>query len=95
MLNKLMAQHITGNKITASTDTYTISLFFDKVGSTPLLMSEYRWYKVDREDEKLPYNFVRFHWLNRMGGIDSYTAKRDVIRKHICKQRYYRNKKCR
>ena len=68
-----------GNKITASTDTYTISLFFDKVGSTPLLMSEYRWYKVDREDEKLPYNYVRFHWLNRMGGIDSYTAKRSVL----------------
>lgn len=69
----------TGNKITSSTDTYTISLFFDRVGSTPLLMSEYRWYKVDREDEKLPYNYVRFHWLNRMGGIDSYTAKRNVL----------------
>ncbi len=24
------------------------------------------------------YDFVRFHWLNRLGGIDSYTAKRDV-----------------
>ena len=24
------------------------------------------------------YGFVRFHWLNRMGGIDSYTAKRNV-----------------
>ena len=69
----------TGNKITSSTDTYTISLFFDRVSSTPLLMSEYRWYKVDREDEKLPYNYVRFHWLNRMGGIDSYTAKRNVL----------------
>lgn len=69
----------TGDKITASTDTYTISLFFDKVGAAPLLMSEYRWYKVDREDEKLPYNYVRFHWLNRMGGIDSYTAKRSVL----------------
>ena len=41
-------------------------------------MSEYRWYKVDREDTKLPYDFVRFHWLNRMGSIDSYTAKRSV-----------------
>jgi len=54
-------------------------LFFDKVSAAPLLMSEYRWYKVDREDEKLPYDFVRFHWLNRMGGIDSYTAKRSVL----------------
>ena len=68
-----------GNKITASTDTYTISLFFDRVATTPQLMSEYRWYRVDREDEKLPYDFVRFHWLNRMGGIDSYTAKRSVL----------------
>jgi hypothetical protein len=42
-------------------------------------MTEYRWYKVDREDVKLPYDFVRFHWLNRMGGIDSYTAKRSVV----------------
>ena len=68
-----------GDKITSSTDTYTISLFFDRVSDTPLLMSEYRWYKVDREDEKLPYNYVRLHWLNRMGGIDSYTAKRNVL----------------
>ena len=69
----------TGDTITASTDTYTISLWFDKVSLSPIIMSEYRWYKVDREDEKLPYNFVRFHWLNRMGAIDSYTAKRDVL----------------
>ena len=68
----------TGNKITSSTDTYTISLYFDKVGGSEELMSEYRWYKVDREDTKLPYDFVRFHWLNRMGSIDSYTAKRNV-----------------
>ena len=69
----------TGNTITSSTDTYTISLFFDKVAASPLLMSEYRWYKVDRENEKIPYNFIRFHWLNRMGAIDSYTAKRSVL----------------
>tara|TARA_R110002020_G_scaffold744_1_gene3696 strand:+ start:27 stop:1733 length:1707 start_codon:yes stop_codon:yes gene_type:complete len=67
-----------GATITDSTDTYTISLFFDKVGGSEQLMSEYRWYKVDREDQKLPYDFVRFHWLNRMGSIDSYTAKRNV-----------------
>ena len=42
-------------------------------------MSEYRWFNIDREDEKIPYDFVRFHWLNRMGGIDSYTAKRSVV----------------
>jgi len=67
-----------GNKITSSTDYYKISLWFDRFGQSETRMSEYRWYKVDREDTKLPYDFVRFYWLNRMGGIDSYTAKRNV-----------------
>ena len=37
------------------------------------------WYEIDRESENIPYGFVRFHWLNSMGAIDSYTAKRDVV----------------
>ncbi len=69
----------TGNKITASTTYYTISLWFTGGSFTESRMSEYRWFNIDREDEKLPYDFVRFHWLNRMGGIDSYTAKRSVL----------------
>jgi hypothetical protein len=69
----------TGNKITASTTYYTISLWFTGAFFTESRMSEYRWFNIDREDEKLPYDFVRFHWLNRMGGIDSYTAKRSVL----------------
>jgi len=69
----------TGNKITASTTYYTISLWFTSESFTESRMSEYRWFNIDREDEKLPYDFVRFHWLNRMGGIDSYTAKRSVL----------------
>jgi len=36
-------------------------------------------YTIDRESENIPYGFVRFHWLNSLGGIDSYTAKRDVV----------------
>jgi len=36
-------------------------------------------YVIDRESENIPYGFVRFHWLNSLGGIDSYTAKRDVV----------------
>tara|TARA_R110002167_G_scaffold2000_2_gene10300 strand:+ start:851 stop:2686 length:1836 start_codon:yes stop_codon:yes gene_type:complete len=36
------------------------------------------WYEIDRESANLTYGFVRFHWLNRMGGIDSYTAKKDL-----------------
>ena len=42
-------------------------------------LSASNWYEIDREDEKNAYGFVRFHWLNSMGGIDSYTAKRDVV----------------
>ena len=68
----------TGNKITDSTEFYKVSLFFDRFGQSEIQMSEYRWYKVDRESKKTPYDFVRLHWLNRMGGIDSYTAKRNV-----------------
>ena len=41
--------------------------------------SAVNWYEIDREDDKNAYDFVRFHWLNSMGGIDSYTAKRDVV----------------
>ena len=41
--------------------------------------SSSNWYEIDREQEKIPYEFVRFHWLNSLGGIDSYTAKRDVV----------------
>jgi len=69
----------TGNKITSSTTYYTISLWFTGGSFTESRMSEYRWFNIDREDQKLPYDFVRFHWLNRMGGIDSYTAKRSVL----------------
>ena len=36
-------------------------------------------YTIDRESENIPYGFVRFHWLNSLGAIDSYTAKRDVV----------------
>ena len=36
-------------------------------------------YTIDRESENIPYGYVRFHWLNSMGAIDSYTAKRDVV----------------
>ncbi len=68
-----------GSKITASTTYYTISLWFTGSGFAESRMSEYRWFNIDREDEKLPYDFVRFYWLNRMGAIDSYTAKRSVI----------------
>lgn len=67
-----------GSTITASTDWYRVKLLWTKTGSSTQSMSGWRYFKIDREDEKIPYSFVRFHWLNRMGGIDSYTAKRSI-----------------
>lgn len=70
-----------GNKITDSTTYYRVSLskFLFGGAYTETRYSEYRMFSIDREDAKLPYNFVRFHWLNDMGGIDSYTAKREIV----------------
>jgi hypothetical protein len=69
----------TGDTLTDSTDWYRVKLLWTKTGSSTESMSGWRYFKIDREDKKIPYAFVRFHWLNRMGGIDSYTAKRSVI----------------
>ena len=65
-----------GAKFTGATH-YEVALRLNN-GSTTYECSETRYYKIDTEDECGPYDFVRFHWLNRLGGIDSYTAKRDV-----------------
>ena len=65
-----------GNKFTGATH-YEAVLRLNN-GSTTYECSETRYYKIDTEDECGAYDFVRFHWLNRLGGIDSYTAKRDV-----------------
>tara|TARA_R100000655_G_scaffold46846_3_gene83814 strand:- start:1000 stop:2811 length:1812 start_codon:yes stop_codon:yes gene_type:complete len=39
----------------------------------------YYYYLNDTGDTKSSYENVRFHWLNTAGGIDSYTARRDVL----------------
>tara|TARA_R110002110_G_scaffold65914_1_gene181092 strand:+ start:1057 stop:2850 length:1794 start_codon:yes stop_codon:yes gene_type:complete len=71
----------TGSKITSSTTYYRVSLV--KVGlfgsHNEVRDTTYQYYSIDREDDNIPYKFVRFHWLNSMGGTDSYTAKRDVV----------------
>ena len=69
------------NTITSNTVYYTAELV--KVGmwspyTVRVVSSSYK-YTIDRESENIPYGFVRFHWLNSMGAIDSYTAKRDVV----------------
>ena len=68
-----------GATITASTDWYRVKLTWKRTGTSTQSMSGWRYFKIDREDEKTPYSFVRFHWLNRMGAIDSYTAKRNIM----------------
>ena len=70
--------------ITASTHRYSLYFRGKYSNSTTgtfirKIHSATNWYQIDRENENIPYGYVRFHWLNSMGGIDSYTAKRDVV----------------
>jgi len=42
------------------------------------------WYSINREDasdtnNKELFQNVTFHWLNTVGGIDTYTARRDIL----------------
>jgi len=70
----------TGDTITSSTDCYRVSIvrFSADTLANSRRTSEYRYYKIDTEDENEPYKFVRFHWLNDLGSTDSYTAKRNI-----------------
>jgi hypothetical protein len=70
-----------GDKILSTTDWYRVSLVkISLFGSgVERRVSEYYSYSIDRESDNLAYGYVRFHWLNSMGGIDSYTAKRDIV----------------
>lgn len=70
-----------GTKITDDTIYYRVSISRFAMFSpyAERRTSEYRYFVIDREDAKIPYAFVRLHWLNSLGGIDSYTAKRDIV----------------
>ena len=61
-------------------DTYAYRLYVRVVSTSgsPDRLSSINWFKLDQEDEIPAYDFVRFHWLNSVGGIDSYTAKRNI-----------------
>ena len=67
------------NQIDSSTSYYKIHLEYTSQTSTVIRATEFRYFGIDRETANIPFGFVRFHWLNRIGGIDSYTAKRDVM----------------
>ena len=73
-----------GDKITDSVLYYRVSIIklsFEADGGNYFTRrcSEYRYFNIDRETKNIPYEFVRFHWLNSLGGTDSYTAKRDIV----------------
>ena len=66
--------------ITANTGWYSVyvrGLYGGGVGTVVQHSSAF-WYKIDDLEQKGAYKQVRFHWLNRVGGIDSYTAKGNV-----------------
>tara|TARA_R110000765_G_scaffold63570_4_gene123466 strand:- start:1441 stop:3246 length:1806 start_codon:yes stop_codon:yes gene_type:complete len=71
----------TGSKITDNTTRYDAFLVKVSLYSpySIVRVSKVYHYTIDRESENIPYGFVRFHWLNSLGAIDSYTAKRDVV----------------
>ena len=59
-------------------DTFEVDNVSVQKNPATLRATEYRYFNIDRETANIPYGFVRFHWLNRAGAIDSYTAKRNV-----------------
>ncbi len=69
---------ISANTISDDTVWYKATLVLTKDGDTDFNYSESRYFLIDRQPVKPAYDFVRFHWLNRAGGIDSYTCTRDV-----------------
>ncbi len=56
----------------------TVDNIYVQANPTTIRATEYRYFGIDRETANIPYGFVRFHWLNRIGGVDSYTAKRNI-----------------
>ena len=68
------------NSTTAYYKVYVRGVFNSSAdGWTTKRHSSVYWYKINREEEKPVYQPVRFHWLNPAGGIDSYTATRNVL----------------
>ena len=68
----------TSSTIDSDTDYYQVRLVGTQGGVTRN-MSTANYYKIDRECNNDAFEYVRFHFLNRLGGIDSFTAKKDVV----------------
>ena len=78
------------NQIDSDTDYYTVNLEGTKQSDgSKMDLSQKYFYQIDRVGFKYEdyysnvvnttENYVTFFWLNRLGGIDSYTAKRDMV----------------
>ncbi len=81
------------NQITSTTVLYSCHVEGKRPDGTEDKLTDRYYYEIDREETNQAYylsgvvanrdfdpvEYVRFHWLNRLGGIDSYTAKRDVL----------------
>ena len=78
--------------ITANTSKYRLHVrgnYDTNVGGPPTVWQANRhssvyWYSINREDNsdannKQLFQNVTFHWLNTVGGIDTYTARRDIV----------------
>ena len=71
---------VTAGTITTDTIEYTAQLVVVGGHIGTHFRGEKRTYVLDHEEVRGGgvYPFVRFHWLNRKGGIDSFTFKRNV-----------------
>ena len=78
------------NQIDSSTQYYKAHLEY-LADAVTIRATEYRFFNIDRETYNNAFGFVRFYWLNRMGGIDSYTAKRDVMESISVSSEYVSN----
>ena len=71
---------VTAGTITTDTIEYAAQLVVVGGHIGTHFRGEKRTYVLDHEEVRGGgvYPFVRFHWLNRKGGIDSFTFKRNV-----------------
>ena len=73
------------NPISAAKPYYRVSVFTKNTSGGTFRNSEYRYYELDSNIDNTNWSDidgfkggVKFMWLNRKGGIDSYTAERNI-----------------
>ena len=73
------------NPISAAKPYYRVSVFTKNNSGGSFRNSEYRYYELDSNIDNTNWSDidgfkggVKFMWLNRKGGIDSYTAERNI-----------------